>query len=243
MARSCRCCLRRLPVSGHQRSGQRRRHRRRAKRTLGRDGQNHLRGTTAFRFCGKRPSSHLSGTWPRSRRPGRNGVQCAMGSVQRSRLWSTSPPTKALDCGQRQQSAGGGQTLPEGTTPTGRTPDGRKQTVCLERYAMQVQSGRWPTPTASLGTKGGRVTPRKGSGGGTLIEAVSLRTWATPTVKGNYNRKGASKKAGDGLATQVGGQLNPRWVEWLMGWPIGWTSLQPLETDKFQQWLDAHGRH
>ena len=35
------------------------------------------------------------------------------------------------------------------------------------------------------------------------------------------------------------GQLNPPWVEWLMGWPIGWTDLKPLVTDKFrnvQQW-------
>ncbi len=30
-----------------------------------------------------------------------------------------------------------------------------------------------------------------------------------------------------------GGQLNPPWVEWLMGWPIGWTDLKPLEMDKF----------
>ena len=28
------------------------------------------------------------------------------------------------------------------------------------------------------------------------------------------------------------GQLNPMWVEWLMGWPIGWTDLKPLEMDK-----------
>ena len=28
-------------------------------------------------------------------------------------------------------------------------------------------------------------------------------------------------------------QLNPSWVEWLMGWPIGWTDLKPLEMDKF----------
>ena len=34
-------------------------------------------------------------------------------------------------------------------------------------------------------------------------------------------------------------QLNPSWVEWLMGWPIGWTDLKPLVTDKFrnvQRW-------
>ena len=39
-----------------------------------------------------------------------------------------------------------------------------------------------------------------------------------------------------------GGQLNPTWVEWLMGWPLGWTDLKPLETDKFQAWLHSHGK-
>ena len=38
------------------------------------------------------------------------------------------------------------------------------------------------------------------------------------------------------------GTLNPTWVEWLMGWPLGWTDLNPLETDKFQQWLRSHGK-
>lgn len=37
-----------------------------------------------------------------------------------------------------------------------------------------------------------------------------------------------------------GGALNPPWVEWLMGWPIGWTDLKPLETDRFQSWLQQH---
>jgi hypothetical protein len=91
----------------------------------------------------------------------------------------------------------------------------------------------WPTPTSTLGTNGGRVTPTKAREGGTLIEALSARTmWATPTVCGNNNRAGASPKSGDGLATQAGGALNPTWVEWLMGWPLGWTDLKPLETDK-----------
>lgn len=31
-------------------------------------------------------------------------------------------------------------------------------------------------------------------------------------------------------------------VELLMGWPPQWTALQPLETDKFRQWLRSHGR-
>jgi len=32
--------------------------------------------------------------------------------------------------------------------------------------------------------------------------------------------------------TTVGGKLNPMWVEWLMGWTLGWTDLKPLVTDK-----------
>lgn len=37
------------------------------------------------------------------------------------------------------------------------------------------------------------------------------------------------------------GNLNPEFVENLMGWPIGWTDLRLLATDKFQKWLDDHG--
>jgi hypothetical protein len=37
-----------------------------------------------------------------------------------------------------------------------------------------------------------------------------------------------------------GGQLNPEWVEWLMGWPVGLTALKPLETDKFHEWQQQH---
>jgi DNA (cytosine-5)-methyltransferase 1 len=37
------------------------------------------------------------------------------------------------------------------------------------------------------------------------------------------------------------GTLNPTWVEWLMGWPIGWTDLNALETDKFLTWPHSHG--
>ena len=39
-----------------------------------------------------------------------------------------------------------------------------------------------------------------------------------------------------------GGKLNPEWVEWLMGWPMGWTGLQPLETAKFHEWQRLHSR-
>jgi hypothetical protein len=95
----------------------------------------------------------------------------------------------------------------------------------------------WPTPTATLGTKGGRVTPRKSREGGTLIEAVSERTsWPTPIAR-DYRSGKASEathaKNSRPLSEQVGGSLNPTWVEWLMGWPLGWTDLKPLVMDRF----------
>lgn len=33
-----------------------------------------------------------------------------------------------------------------------------------------------------------------------------------------------------------GGQLNPDWTEWLMDWPIGWTSLEPLLEEDYRTW-------
>ncbi|WP_256658079.1 hypothetical protein [Pseudomonas sp. D(2018)] len=36
------------------------------------------------------------------------------------------------------------------------------------------------------------------------------------------------------------GRLNPIFVEWVMGWPPGWTDLQPLEMDKFREWQQQH---
>ena len=113
---------------------------------------------------------------------------------------------------------------------------------------------QWPTPTATLATKGGRVTPRKSREGGTLIEAVSARTWPTPQASDSnkWSNQTLEDRKAKGqqirLSTAVspqgcqGGQLNPEWVEWLMGWPIGWTELKPLEMDKFREWQQQHSK-
>jgi hypothetical protein len=34
----------------------------------------------------------------------------------------------------------------------------------------------------------------------------------------------------------------PELPEWVMGWPVGWTALEPLEMDRFQQWQLSHGK-
>ena len=103
---------------------------------------------------------------------------------------------------------------------------------CWERNTPElpiggIGFGSWPTPVAD-----GDRTTNYAQGGTSLGWAV--RNVPTPVVHGNYNRKGASKTSGNGLATVIGGTLNPTWVEWLMGWPLGWTDLQPLAMDKCQ---------
>lgn len=160
-----------------------------------------------------------------------------LGAMARFNLWPT--PT----CG------GGGQTLPEGTTPQGKTPEGRKQTVCLERAVIQVERQIWPTPTVCENYNRKGASPTSGDG-----LATAVRKFPTPTVamrkgssRGALTRKAGKSRENDRLDYAIegdasDGRLNPEWVEWLMGWPIGWTALQPLETDKFREWQQQHGK-
>jgi hypothetical protein len=68
---------------------------------------------------------------------------------------------------------------------------------------------------------------------GSLKCAGTLQEWG-----GSGARKTMSKPFS---AEEMAGHLNPEWVEWLMGWPIGWTALEPLETARFQEWQQQHG--
>ena len=36
------------------------------------------------------------------------------------------------------------------------------------------------------------------------------------------------------------GTLNPNWVELLMGWPMGASSLEPMSKDTFNDWLNGY---
>jgi hypothetical protein len=95
----------------------------------------------------------------------------------------------------------------------------------------EIAFGLWPTPDTMNHRDGSKL--RKDNNlnqGGRHGVSLHHAVWATPSVCGNYNRKGASATSGDGLATQVGGRLNPTWVEWLMGYPIGWTALEGSAT-------------
>jgi hypothetical protein len=73
---------------------------------------------------------------------------------------------------------------------------------------------------------------------------LAVQMFPTPTAHDGKDCGTSPSQTGRNsptLPVVAGGKLNPTWVEWLMGWPLGWTDLQPLEMVKFQQWRASHG--
>lgn len=147
----------------------------------------------------------------------RRDVADALADVPRERLERACEHGVLL--GQRSQpddgnAVGGGASL-------WRTPDAssRRGALSEETYQKRKKKGLPLTINAQ-------------------VAHVERTQCPTPSVCGNSNRKGASAKSGDGLATAVKrqsvGQLNPCWVECLQGLPIGWTDP---ECDNPEPWL------
>ena len=80
----------------------------------------------------------------------------------------------------------------------------------------------WPTPKGSAANYG---RPRENDRGD--LQAAVLR-WPTPVASDAGKDRGSS--AGWGLRDAAGGSLNPTWVEWLMGYPAGWTDCEDSGT-------------
>lgn len=115
----------------------------------------------------------------------------------------------------------------------------------------------WPTPCASEARQGLQIR-REGKKGNQQSLSTAVRLWATPnaadcqgTTGGGQSRSlrtdvkmfptpraqsatsasnAPNRQGAPDLQTVAGGQLNPTWVEWLMGFPLGWTDLNVSET-------------
>jgi len=98
----------------------------------------------------------------------------------------------------------------------------------------------WPTPTARLGAQRGPQAKRyhDPARSNDLDDAVAASIqnpdlfpktidglWSTPAADDTGHRKAKYAQGGTALSAQAGGSLNPTWVEWLMGYPLGWTDL------------------
>jgi len=143
------------------------------------------------------------------------------------------------------------QTLP----PSGMTHNGNlyqrqplaRLIVGIVSLSSPTPSGNWPTPTVSdIYTdklKSSQQTPGS-MHSVTLPQAV--RMWPTPTtanwmtstsVESTRQQMNNGEKYSSRIMQAVAleeptatGYLNPTWVEWLMGFPIGWTDLEDSET-------------
>ena len=85
-----------------------------------------------------------------------------------------------------------------------------------------------------------------------LCEKMPEKMWPTPTTSDRYNtdpvhdknrgflrmeaHPSESKSMTASEVNKKNGQLNPDWVEWLMGWPIGWTKTEPIKLD-WRNWV------
>jgi len=131
-----------------------------------------------------------------------------------------------------------------------------KRGELTEEEAAQMMGVRmWPTPREAIS----RGNPTRDMGKGNLEDAVAKKMWPTVRAseykgvgpKGSKSQKHALKKGylmgkvseiseegeQSGIKTQrrKTQQLNPLWVEWLMGFPIGWTDLSASETQSFRR--------
>jgi hypothetical protein len=127
----------------------------------------------------------------------------------------------------------------------GQTPEHFNQRLYDNETGRLCQKGlaqfvaMFPTPDANCGNRVPAKDPtatHRPSGSKrqvTINDAVKLVP--TPTARDWKSGKGKTQSergrtAGPSLAEVSGGQLNPMWVEWLMGFPLGWTDLEDSET-------------
>nr|DAH32928.1 MAG TPA: hypothetical protein [Caudoviricetes sp.] len=138
-------------------------------------------------------------------------------SSSESQMWQT--PT-AGQCGMTAVTSG---RPPEKSTHLG--------------AQVLIRSGLWPTPRANEYKDTLQSVPPsrlKDPGKCNLTQAIAMELmFATPCAR-DY-RTGQRKRydnpgRANNLNDQIGGQLNPTWCEWLMGFPIGWTDLNASET-------------
>ena len=108
----------------------------------------------------------------------------------------------------------------------------------LEQTIKGTESGLSPNGVDSFHTP--NTTGLDGGSNSRKALKKKQETWPTPRTKGMCGGSGAWEQLkanttieeARAMGAGNGGKLNPTWVEWLMGWPPGWTDLKQLETDK-----------
>lgn len=114
---------------------------------------------------------------------------------------------------------------------------------------MDVWQSFIPTPDASMGSRGpAKIWNAKSKKQAERNINTFVKFFPTPTTtmykganENSLTRKDGRSRENDRLdfhifAQTSGGRLNPTWVEWLMGWPLNWTSLFESSSTYFNNW-------
>ena len=119
------------------------------------------------------------------------------------------------------------------------------QQVPLVLHISELGSSLLPTPLAVNATGGSANRNRKDMPYRySLARMATGNKWPTPAardyrgagkresylVRRQFHQQSLNEEVVHGLNGQAGGQLNPQFVEWLMGFPQGWTELKDSET-------------
>ena len=103
---------------------------------------------------------------------------------------------------------------------------------------LAIAAKLWPTPTVPNGGRrnpeGTSITGKKPDGGKAQIDIREFAVRMLPTPQAHDAAKGdparvnrfGTEHGGRNLNDEMGGSLNPEFVEVLMGYPIGWTALE-----------------
>jgi len=138
----------------------------------------------------------------------------ASGSLEGDLLWPT-PRTTGLDGGSNSRKA----AKARGMWPTPTVDDSSNVTRESGSYQSLTGAVRWPTPSAEDNRDRGNLSMPSIQRRQAIGKQLLLSMVADPTS----------------------GALNPTWVEWLMGFPAGWTDCEHLATPSFRKSLKRSG--
>mgnify|MGYP001466668831 CR=1 FL=1 len=131
-----------------------------------------------------------------------------------------------------------------GTWPrSGMTRSGTAyQLPTLALATSGIESGSLPTLTlcGNYNRKGASKTSGDGiiTALNRMLPTLTARDYKSDSCGPEYRQARDAMTMGKTLPWTLGGLLNPRWCEGFMGYPIGWTELDALETPssrKFQK--------
>jgi hypothetical protein len=111
--------------------------------------------------------------------------------------------------------------------------DRQGQSDCAPEAGTTLWGGETVAHAECKGLQGAPGAGCQARGGHQSSLPSAVRMFHTPNtggLDGGSNSRRAAEKRGETMPG--GGSLNPTWVEWLMGWPLGWTDLKPLATGK-----------